>query len=311
MLRRKQSKLHLRNVTSRPEPTYHLVSPTWDAVMSSPRPSDSEITPFIESRTLLEQSLYRKVLAFKLKCYPSRVCTCGKQFETIEHILYSCKSSQMVIESIATAIQGALNLKDLPILKLEDLIYFFPTLRKSMRLNPEQLYKLVVIHACALDAIWYGRSYMHYPIEFSSLSFKTRLQARITVDLSKISAAEEIHQSADPTSPTTCEFTFPPPPSSRPPTLRLNTAITASPVPLQSELASPTTPTLTIRSNRSSQCSSIFSSSTTSGSLVTLENPRAFSINSNIFYKEDNKWENTQSSFISLEDGLARFTFWE
>jgi hypothetical protein len=260
-LRRRKASIHLRLKT---KPTFEIISPTWEAILDTPRPSDSDITPFLLNRTRMDQLLYKKILAFGLRVDPSKICSCGKR-ETVKHVLYDCISSRMVIRLFSSTIHSALSLSERPILEFADLIYFFPTLRNTQRLDTDQLYKLSVIHSCALDAIWYGRSYREYPIQFSCLSFKTRLQARITIDLSKIPQVEE------PLSPII---------ESHP---KRNTSIVSFP-----ESIAPT-----LDSRRSSVAStstrSSFSSMYSEASLIIYESPRKCLISPYLYSSDKNK----------------------
>ncbi|KAL3896084.1 MAG: hypothetical protein SGCHY_004300 [Lobulomycetales sp.] len=338
MLRKKKSSMHLRPAL-RPadkEPTYNTVNSTWEEVLAgAPRPSDRDIIPVIENpgRSKIDQVLYLKVLSYnKLQIDATRKClACGTR-ETVKHVFFDCMSTRMVLLRMQTAIAGALNLKKRPSIQFKDLIYFFPALRESIRMTEHQLYKLSVIHSSALNAIWSSRNMKHYPVSFASHAFNLRLQARITIDISKVEDDRKDdgpHDTQSVTSNSTQLTATPEDLRDDASTLAKIHAGESQEKPkvdtnalLEVDLPSLVSPTSTISSADSKisfdLSSSIFSTSSSSkpkmssiAGLVCTSKPRACKMKLKDFKTKDNQWKDISSDFIKLEGGLAHFLFWD
>ncbi|KAJ3224678.1 hypothetical protein HK099_008063 [Clydaea vesicula] len=118
---------------------------------------------FSKPRTPMETQIYIKLLYRRLPVNHyskgiKKCLRCGYNDETIEHAIFECKESFEYWNNVNNLIYSILspNVLTAKPVKLMDVIYFFPEIRKI--LNIRQLHVLSVIHSNALFALWSSRS---------------------------------------------------------------------------------------------------------------------------------------------------------
>lgn len=139
-------------------------------------------------RTRGEEIMYKKILSRRLEVNhyrtangSERQCSYCRQEETIEHLYGECESTKKYLGFLRKLISHQLGI-EIPVLKLRDLIYFFPQLSPS--LNSQQLRILGIAHSLSLLAIWEGRKAKD-PSDFAIQYFNERFYARLNYDPSR------------------------------------------------------------------------------------------------------------------------------